>query len=155
LSVVSFCHSKNTSARGESCTLTELCRRHLPSDECWEKGCACGGARGGGVITRLKGEKGMSVVSFFHSKYTKQHHESCTLTRTLPCETGVTCLRQTLGEGTRARGGGVLTRLGSGEGHFLAAMDKKVISWPRACVVSTIFHENHPKVKIGRCSRTR
>ena len=43
-------------------------RRHLPSDECWEKGCACGGARGGGVITRLKGEKGMSVVSFFSLK---------------------------------------------------------------------------------------
>jgi hypothetical protein len=39
----------------------------------------------------------------------------------------------------RVRGGGVLTRLGCGEGHFLAATDKKVISWPRACVVSTIF----------------
>ena len=58
-------------------------RRHLPSDECWEKGCACGGARGGGVITRLKGEKGMSVVSYCHSKYTKHitspahSHELC------------------------------------------------------------------------------
>ena len=46
-------------------------RRHLPSDECWEKGCACRGARGGGVITRLTGEKGMSVVSFFFTQNTQ------------------------------------------------------------------------------------
>ena len=52
LSVVSFCHSKNTSARGESCTLTQTAlqnRRHLPSDECWEKGRVRGGAWGGGL----------------------------------------------------------------------------------------------------------
>jgi hypothetical protein len=43
-----------------------------PAFGCWEKGRARGGARGGGIITRLKGEKGMSVVSFCHSKYTQQ-----------------------------------------------------------------------------------
>jgi hypothetical protein len=59
-------------------------RRHLPSDECWEKGCACRGARGGGVITRLTGEKGMSVVSFFFTQNTQNSitspahsHELC------------------------------------------------------------------------------
>ena len=58
-------------------------RRHPPSDDCWEKGRARGGAWGGGVITRLKGENGMSVVSFCHSKYTKHirspahSHELC------------------------------------------------------------------------------
>ena len=34
----------------------------VTSDEHWEKG----RVRGGGVLTRLKGEKGLSVVSFCH-----------------------------------------------------------------------------------------
>jgi hypothetical protein len=38
-----------------------------------------------------------------------------------------------LGEGARAQRGGI-NKIRPWEGHFLAAMDKKVISWPRACM---------------------
>ena len=76
---------------------------------------------------------------FFHSKYTKQR-ESCTLTQTLPCKTGVTCLQQTLGEGTSVHHeGGVLTGWGDEEGQYQRRRKKGKKSWPRACVVSTIF----------------
>ena len=59
MSVVSFCHSKNTSARGESCTLTQTSlqnRRHPPSDE-WKQASHMLGegthARGGGGINKI------------------------------------------------------------------------------------------------------
>jgi hypothetical protein len=60
---------------------------------------------GRGVITRLKGEKGMSVVSFCHSKYTKQvsrvlhtHTNSALRNRHQPPSTNIgrrdTCARR-------------------------------------------------------------
>ena len=61
---------------------------------------------------------------FFHSKYTKQR-ESCTLTQTLPCKTGVTCLQQMLGEETSVHEGGVLTGWGDEEGQYRAATEKR------------------------------
>jgi hypothetical protein len=58
-----------------------------------------------------------------------------------------------LGEGTRARRGGI-NKIRPWEGHFLAATDKKVIMVWCVCV-STIFRENHPEGEIGQCSRMR
>ena len=80
----------------------------------------------------------MSVVSFFSLKIHKT-------TRVLHTHTNSALQNRrhlpstTLGEGTSVHEGGVLTGWGDEEGQYQGRRKKGKKSWPRACVVSTIF----------------
>ena len=116
-----------------------------------------GRARGGGVLTRLKGEKGLSVCLFFTNKtrqFCWRRAESCTLTRTPPPRHRHHAPSDERWEKGRACGGVGLTRLGRGEGHFLAAMKK--VKYHGLVLVHRVMHDFYmkinPEAKIGRCS---
>ena len=109
-----------------------------------------------GGINKIEGGEGVECCVFIFTKKPsillvtrKVLH---TQTNPAPATQASCAFGRTLGEGARARRGGI-NKIGLWGGPFPSGHGIKCkISWPRASCDARFLRENQPKAKIRRCS---